>query len=54
MCEKHSKVENLNFAVELCSKVLACDIFKQAEIDNSNNTYILKLDLITFLNKENT
>lgn len=46
MCENHSKVENLNFAKEPCSKVLARDIFKQAEIDNSNNTY-------TFLNKEN-
>lgn len=53
MCENRSKMENLNFAKESCSKVLACDIFKQAEIDNSNNTYILKLDLIMFLNKGN-
>lgn len=54
MCEKCSKVENVNFAKEQCSKVLACDIFKWAEIDNSNNIYILKLDFFMFLNKGKT
>lgn len=53
MCENHSKVENPNLAKELCSKILVHDIFKQAEIDNSKKTYILNLDLITFLIKEN-
>lgn len=39
--DKHcTMVENVNFVKEQCFRVLASDILKCAEIDNTNNIYI--------------